>query len=362
VKILAVVGARPNFVKIAPILAELAAYPYVSTTLVHTGQHYDVEMSEAFFANLDIPRPDVNLKVHSSGAVTQIADIMTRLEPVLEGSRPDVIVVVGDVNSTVAAALTGVKLGRPVAHIEAGLRSFDRSMPEEINRVLTDAVSDRLFTTEPAANENLAREGVPAEKVHFVGNVMIDTLFRYRERARQSDVLDRLRLEPGGYAALTLHRPSNVDDEGTLGMLLGAIALIQSEVPVVFPVHPRSRRRLGAVTAVLPSMPGLRLVDPLPYLDFVELMANARCVLTDSGGIQEETTALRIPCLTLRHNTERPVTVARGTNRVVGTEPDAIYEAWRQVVEGKWPPGELPELWDGKAAARIVRVLLGAGR
>lgn len=361
-KVLAVVGARPNFVKIAPILAELAAYPYVSTTLVHTGQHYDVEMSEAFFANLEIPRPDVNLKVQSSGAVTQIADIMTRLEPVLEGSRPDVIVVVGDVNSTVAAALTGVKLGRPVAHVEAGLRSFDRSMPEEINRVLTDAVSDRLFTTEPAANDNLAREGVPAEKVHFVGNVMIDTLFRYRERARQSDVLDRLRLEPGGYAALTLHRPSNVDDEGTLGMLLDAIARIQSEVPVVFPVHPRSRRRLGAVTAVLPPMPGLRLVDPLPYLDFVELMANARCVLTDSGGIQEETTALRIPCLTLRHNTERPVTVARGTNRVVGTEPEAIYEAWRQVAEGKWPPGELPELWDGKAAARIVRVLLGAGR
>jgi len=361
-KILAVVGARPNFVKIAPILAELAEYPYVSTTLVHTGQHYDVEMSDAFFANLEIPRPDVNLKVQSSGAVTQIADIMTRLEPVLEGARPDVVVVVGDVNSTVAAALTAVKVGRPVAHVEAGLRSFDRTMPEEVNRLLTDAVSDVLFTTEPAGNENLAREGVPAEKVHFVGNVMIDTLFRYRERARQSNVLDRLRLEAGGYAALTLHRPSNVDDEGTLGLLLAAIARIQSETPVVFPVHPRSRRRLEAVTAVLPPMPGLRLVDPLPYLDFVELMANARCVLTDSGGIQEETTALRIPCLTLRHNTERPITVTLGTNRVIGTEPGAIYEGWRQVVDGKWPLGELPELWDGKAAARIVRVLLGGAR
>ncbi len=275
-RVLAVVGARPNFVKIAPILAELAEYPYVSTTLVHTGQHYDAQMSDAFFANLEIPRPDVNLKVQSSSAVTQIADIMTRLEPVLDRARPDVVVVVGDVNSTVAAALTAVKLGRPVAHVEAGLRSFDRSMPEEVNRVLTDAVSDLLFTTEPAANDNLTREGVSGDKVHFVGNVMIDTLFRYRERARESDVLSRLRLEARGYAALTLHRPSNVDDEGTLGMLLAAVARIQSEIPVVFPVHPRTRRRLEALTGVLPPMPGLRLVDPLPYLDFPELMANAR--------------------------------------------------------------------------------------
>jgi UDP-N-acetylglucosamine 2-epimerase (non-hydrolysing) len=362
VRVLAVVGARPNFVKIAPILAELAEYPYVSTTLVHTGQHYDAQMSDAFFANLEIPRPDVNLKVQSSSAVTQIADIMTRLEPVLDRARPDVVVVVGDVNSTVAAALTAVKLGCPVAHVEAGLRSFDRSMPEEVNRVLIDAVSDLLFTTEPAANDNLAREGVSNDKVHFVGNVMIDTLFRYRERARESDVLSRLRLEAGGYAALTLHRPSNVDDEGTLGMLLGAVARIQGEIPVVFPVHPRTRRRLEALTGVLPPMLGLRLVDPLPYLDFLELMANARCVLTDSGGIQEETTALGIPCLTLRHNTERPITVTRGTNRVVGTEPEAIYESWRHIADGKWPEGELPELWDGKAAARVVRALLATGR
>jgi UDP-N-acetylglucosamine 2-epimerase (non-hydrolysing) len=360
--VLAVVGARPNFVKIAPILAELAEYPYVSTTLVHTGQHYDAQMSDAFFANLEIPRPDVNLKVQSSSAVTQIADIMTRLEPVLDRARPDVVVVVGDVNSTVAAALTAVKLGRPVAHVEAGLRSFDRSMPEEVNRVLTDSVSDLLFTTEPAANDNLAREGVSGDRIHFVGNVMIDTLFRYRERARESDVLPRLRLHAGSYAALTLHRPSNVDDEGTLGMLLGAVARIQGETPVVFPVHPRTRRRLEALTEVLPPMPGLRLVDPLPYLDFLELMANARCVLTDSGGIQEETTALGIPCLTLRHNTERPITVTRGTNRVVGTEPDVIYESWREIADGKWPGGELPELWDGKAAARVVRALLAAGR
>jgi UDP-N-acetylglucosamine 2-epimerase (non-hydrolysing) len=362
VKVLAVVGARPNFVKMAPVLAELREYPYISTTLVHTGQHYDAQMSDAFFANLEIPRPDINLRVQAANAVTQIAEIMTRLEPVLERGRPDVVVVVGDVNSTVAAALTCVKMGRPVAHVEAGLRSFDRSMPEEVNRLLTDAVSDLLFTTEPAANENLAREGVSQDKVHFVGNVMIDTLFRYREQACRSDLLERLRLEPGGYAALTLHRPSNVDDEGTLAMLLDAMARIQAEIPVIFPVHPRTRRRLEALATVLPPMPGLRVVDPLPYLDFLALMAHARCVLTDSGGIQEETTALGIPCLTLRNNTERPITVTRGTNRIVGTDPDAIYQSWQDVAGGKWPVGELPELWDGRAAGRIVRVLLGSTR
>jgi UDP-N-acetylglucosamine 2-epimerase (non-hydrolysing) len=361
-KIVGVVGARPNFVKIAPILAELGEYPYVSTTLVHTGQHYDAKMSDSFFANLEIPRPDVNLKVQSPGAVAQIAEIMTRLEPVLESVRPDVVVVVGDVNSTVAAAVTAVKLGLPVAHVEAGLRSFDRAMPEEVNRLLTDSISDLLFTTEPAANENLAREGMLPDKVHFVGNVMIDTLFRYRERAAQSDVLDRLGLEPGAYAALTLHRPSNVDDAGTLGMLLEGIAQVQAEIPVVFPVHPRTRRHLEALGAVLPPMPALRLAEPMPYLDFVNLMANARCVMTDSGGIQEETTALRIPCLTLRQNTERPITVTRGTNRIVGTSPDAIYACWREVAEGKWPKGDLPELWDGKAAARVVRVILGRAK
>jgi UDP-N-acetylglucosamine 2-epimerase (non-hydrolysing) len=361
-RVVVVAGARPNFVKVAPILAELTEYPYVSTTLVHTGQHYDAQMSDAFFANLDIPRPDVNLKVAGGGAVTQMADIMTRLEPVLVGARPDVVVVVGDVTSTVAAALTTVKLGYPLAHVEAGLRSFDRSMPEEVNRVVTDAVSDLLFTTEPAGNENLAREGVDPDKVHFVGNVMIDTLFRYREKARESKVLERLDLDPGAYAALTLHRPSNVDDEGTLGLLLQAIARIQAEIPIVFPVHPRTRRRLEALASVLPPMPGLHLADPLPYLDFLQLMAEARCVLTDSGGVQEETTALGIPCLTLRHNTERPVTVTRGTNRIVGTDPDAIYQSWRTLATGKWPAGELPELWDGKAAGRIVRLLVAKGR
>ena len=359
-KIAAVVGARPNFVKIAPIMAALRDRPEARTTLIHTGQHYDVQMSAAFFAHLEIPTPDVNLDVRSGTAASQIAEVMQRLEPVLAECRPDIVVVVGDVNSTIAAALTAVKAGIPVAHVEAGLRSFDRTMPEETNRVLTDWISDLLFTTEPAAGENLAREGIPADRIHFVGNVMIDTLFRYRERAEQSPILRTLGLQPGTYAALTLHRPSNVDSPEALGRMLTALARIQSDIPVVFPVHPRTRQRLAAVNGSLPPLPGLRLVEPLPYLDFLCLMAHARCVLTDSGGIQEETTALGVPCLTLRTNTERPITVTRGTNRVVGVEPDAIVTAWRQVAAGRWPAGELPALWDGKAAERIVKILLGS--
>jgi UDP-N-acetylglucosamine 2-epimerase (non-hydrolysing) len=359
-RIAAVVGARPNFVKIAPILAELRAYPEVSTTLIHTGQHYDAQMSDAFFAHLELPAPDVNLGVRADGAVEQIAEVMRQLAAVLGSARPDLVVVVGDVNSTLAGALAAVKLGLPVAHVEAGLRSFDRSMPEEVNRILTDQVSDLLFTTEPSGNDNLAREGVGANRVHFVGNVMIDTLFRYRHRAAASTVLRQLGMKPGGYAALTLHRPSNVDDPGALRCLLDAIARIQAEAPVVFPVHPRTRRRLTELGGHGPARPGLILADPLPYLDFVQLMANARCVLTDSGGVQEETTALGVPCLTLRATTERPITVTRGTNRVVGVEAANIYGCWRDVVEGRWPAGELPELWDGKAAERIARVLVAA--
>jgi UDP-N-acetylglucosamine 2-epimerase (non-hydrolysing) len=358
VRIVAVVGARPNFVKIAPLLAELRHYPEADVTLVHTGQHYDLQMSEAFFANLQIPAPDVNLEARAETAVGQTAEIMRRLEPVLLARRPHWVVVVGDVTSTVAAALTAVRLGLPIAHVEAGLRSGDRSMPEEINRIVTDAVSDALFTTEPAGNENLAREGVDPRRVHFVGNVMIDTLFRYRERARESTILTDLGLAPRGYAALTLHRPSNVDSPEALGRMMSAIARVQAEIPVVFPVHPRTRARLEALAGGISAASSLRLVAPLPYLDFVQLMANARCVLTDSGGIQEETTALGVPCLTLRENTERPVTVTRGTNRIVGVAPAAIFSAWRDVAEGRWPAGEQPELWDGKAAERIVRVLL----
>ena len=358
-RLAAVVGARPNFVKVAPILAELRQRSDATSTLIHTGQHYDAEMSGAFFADLDLPEPDVNLGVRATSAVAQIAEIMARLEPVLAAERPDTVVVVGDVNSTLAGALTAAKLGLRLAHVEAGLRSFDRSMPEELNRVLTDQVSDLLFTTEPAANENLARERIPGDRVHFVGNVMIDTLFRCRERAQQSPILGTLGLSAGEYAVLTLHRPSNVDDNRVLGRMFAAIERIQADLPVVFPVHPRTRQRLEALNGQMPRMPGLRLAPPLPYLDFLHLMANARCVLTDSGGIQEETTALGVPCLTLRTNTERPVTIRRGTNRLVGVEPDAIYAGWQDVARGRWPAGELPELWDGKAAGRIVAVLLG---
>ena len=359
-KIAAVVGARPNFVKIAPIVAELRTRPEATVTLIHTGQHYDVKMSDVFFADLGMPDPDVYLGVGSGSHAEQTAKVMLGIEPVIARARPDWVVVVGDVNSTAAAALTAAKLGVRVAHVEAGLRSFDWTMPEEINRVITDSVADFLFTTEPAANENLVREGVRPELIHFVGNVMIDTLFRYKARARESSILTTLGVEPRSYSLLTLHRPSNVDSEETLRPLLDVISRIQSESAVVFPVHPRTRRQLERVNGHLPAMANLRLVDPLPYLDFVQLMANASCVLTDSGGIQEETTALGIPCLTLRKNTERPITVSRGTNRVIGVEPAAIYEHWRQAVGGQWPAGQLPELWDGKAAQRIVRILLEA--
>jgi UDP-N-acetylglucosamine 2-epimerase (non-hydrolysing) len=359
-KLAAVVGARPNFVKIAPIMAALRGRP-ASVTLIHTGQHYDVQMSQSFFANLEIPEPDLNLAVRAEGAVGQLAEIMQKLEAVLTDRRPDWLLVVGDVTSTLAATLTGVKMGIPVAHVEAGLRSFDRSMPEEVNRVLTDAVSDLLFTTEPVAEENLRREGVAPERIHFVGNVMIDTLLRYRERAGASDVLKRLDLETGGYVALTLHRPSNVDSAEALLRMLGVIGRIQAEVPVVFPVHPRTRARLAALDGRMPALPQLRLVEPLAYLDFVQLMANARCVLTDSGGIQEETTALRVPCLTLRANTERPITATVGTNRIVGVEPGPIYAAWREVADGRWPAGDMPPHWDGRAAERIVDILLARG-
>lgn len=354
----AVVGARPNFVKIAPILAEMRHYPELSVRLIHTGQHYDANMSGSFFRDLGIPAPDVNLGARSDSNALQTAEIVFRLVPVLGGERPDLVLVVGDVNSTLAGALVAVKLGIRLAHVEAGLRSFDRTMPEEINRILTDAIADHCFTTEPSANENLAREGVDPARIHHVGNVMIDTLFRFREAAAASAVLERLALPEGGYAVLTLHRPSNVDDAAALDRIPRALEGVARDVPVVFPVHPRTRQRLAHGPEVGVRARGVRLVDPLPYLDFVQLMTNAACVLTDSGGIQEETTALGVPCLTLRTTTERPVTVTHGTNRIVGMDRERIDAAWAQIRRGEWPKGRRPELWDGKAAERIVRVLL----
>jgi UDP-N-acetylglucosamine 2-epimerase (non-hydrolysing) len=358
-KITAVVGARPNFVKIAPIVAALREYPDVTCSLVHTGQHYDHRLSGSFFDELEIPSPDVNLAVGSGGNVEQTAAVMARLGPLFERDTPDIVVVVGDVNSTLAAALAAVKTGIPVAHVEAGLRSFDRTMPEEINRIVTDAVSSVCFTSEPDANDNLLREGVALERIHHVGNVMIDTLFRFRERAAASSILDTLGLGPREFAVLTLHRPANVDDGTSLARLLRSIAPIQCDVPVVFPVHPRTRARLCETPGVALEGHALLAIDPLGYLDFVQLMANARCVLTDSGGIQEETTALGVPCLTLRENTERPITVIHGTNRLTGADGRGVAQAWRDIRDRRWPDGRLPELWDGKASARIARVLVG---
>lgn len=353
----AIVGARPNFVKIAPILAAMQPYAELRSTLVHTGQHYDAAMSDTFFTALGIPAPDVNLNVAPNPPAIQTADIMARLAPVLDALHPDLVLVVGDVNSTLAGALVAAKMRIPLAHVEAGLRSFDRDMPEEINRIVTDAVSDYCFTTEPAANDNLAREGIAAERIHYVGNVMIDSLFRSWEQAARSSILERLELSSRSFAVLTLHRPSSVDDPRTLRALLDAVSDISREVPIVFPVHPRTRRRLQDVPVVMASG-SLRPIEPLPYLDFVHVMANAVCVLTDSGGIQEETTALGVPCLTLRTSTERPITVTEGTNRLVGLAPEAIAEAWHDVRSGRWPAGRLPALWDGRAAERIVKALL----
>jgi UDP-N-acetylglucosamine 2-epimerase (non-hydrolysing) len=366
-KVLSVVGARPNFVKIAPLLREMAVRPHqVESVLVHTGQHYDARMSDGFFDALAIPAPDYNLAVGSASHARQTAEVMTRLEPVLESVRPDVVLVVGDVNSTLAAALVAVKQGIRVGHVEAGLRSFDRSMPEEINRLATDAIADDLFASEESAVVNLSREGVPAERVHFVGNVMIDALRLTRPLWQASRVLtdfglDRIRQ----YGAVTLHRPANVDDPRRLRQILGALHEVARHVPLIFPVHPRVRSRLtGAdVTWLTASQPvperGIVCTEPLGYLDFVALVSRAAVVLTDSGGIQEETTILGVPCLTLRENTERPVTVTHGTNRVIGVARSRIIDATLFALAH--PPAQrpAPPLWDGYASARIIDALLG---
>ena len=363
ITILNVVGARPNFMKIAPLLAAFRARPEVRPLLVHTGQHYDERMSDLFFRQLGIPQPDINLEVGSGSHGSQTAEIMKHFEPVVADCRPDAVLVVGDVNSTIACALVAVKMGVPVAHVEAGLRSFDRSMPEEINRLLTDAISEWLFVTEPSAVANLRREGVAEEKIYFVGNVMIDTLRANLEKASAGTALRDLGLKPRGYAVLTLHRAANVDDREILGRLFEAIGAIARDMPIVFPVHPRSRKNMaafGMIDGEGSAMGGLRMVEPLGYLDFLQLMAEARLVLTDSGGIQEETTILKIPCLTLRETTERPVTVEVGCNQIVGTDPDRILAAYRRIMAAKTFTCGVPEKWDGHAAERIADTLVVA--
>jgi UDP-N-acetylglucosamine 2-epimerase (non-hydrolysing) len=360
ITILNVVGARPNFMKIAPLMRAFRARPEVRPVLVHTGQHYDERMSHLFFEQLEIPRPDINLEVGSASHAVQTAEIMRRFEPLVLEHQADLVLVVGDVNSTMACALVAAKLGTKVAHVEAGLRSFDRTMPEEINRLLTDAISDYLFVTEPSGLQNLKREGIPDSRIFLVGNVMIDTLLSSLQKARQTTVLEDLGLKPRGYAAMTLHRPTNVDDPETFGRIFCAIRTIARDMPVIFPIHPRTRKSMARFGTKEADLGGVRLVEPLGYLEFLRLTAEARLVLTDSGGVQEETTILKVPCLTLRENTERPVTVEVGCNHVVGTNPEKILAAYRKVAGAKQFTCGTPEKWDGRAAERIADILVAA--
>lgn len=361
--ILCVVGARPNFMKMAPILRALAANtPAIPTLLVHTGQHYDREMSDKLFEDLNLPRPDINLDVGSGSHAVQTAEVMRRFEPVLDTHAPSCVIVVGDVNSTLACTLVAAKKGIPVVHVEAGLRSYDRAMPEEINRVLTDQIADRLYTTERSAEANLAREGIAPERVRFVGNVMIDSLLYNRTVARTpretlaaADANPALLDQKSGYGVVTLHRPANVDDPETLAALLGVLREISEHLPLVFAMHPRTRaniQRFGLENLV--AGPRLVVLPPQGYLEMLGLMAESRMVLTDSGGLQEETTALGIPCLTLRENTERPITVEQGTNTLVGHDIDAIRVQAGEILLGRGKRGRVPELWDGHAAERIA--------
>lgn len=362
-KVINVVGARPNFMKVAPLVEAMKRREREFAPLVvHTGQHYDQLMSDAFLRDLELPQPDVCLDVGSASQAQQTAAIMQKFEPVLLREKPDWVIVVGDVNSTLACALVAVKLGIKVAHVEAGLRSRDRAMPEEINRVLTDHIADLLFTPSRDADDNLRAEGTPEERIRFVGNIMIDSLFKYLERAQSSTNRAQRDIADKDYAVLTLHRPSNVDNHKTLSGIIRALAEIARRVPIIFPVHPRTRKtiaELGLSEAVAKAA-GLRMIQPLGYLDFLGLYSNAKMVLTDSGGLQEETTALGIPCLTLRENTERPITVEMGTNVIVGSDPERITREAFTILDDHQPskPRQIPPLWDGHTAARILDALL----
>jgi UDP-N-acetylglucosamine 2-epimerase (non-hydrolysing) len=366
-----VVGARPNFVKVAPLLLAMHKHRGIKPLLIHTGQHYSPEMSDAFFRELEIARPDFNLNVGAASPVSQTAEIMKRLEPLLIKCKPHCLVVVGDVTSTLSGALAAVKLQIPVAHVEAGLRSFDRSMPEEINRVATDAISDLLFVSEPSGVENLLREGQAPRRVFLVGNVMIDTLKRFLAAARRSTTLMDLGLsERAGaaprirYAVVTLHRPATVDNLRVLGKLWEALLDLSEQIRVIFPVHPRTRKRLRQGRFRTPpdrgsrgDHTGLKMIPPLSYLQFLHLQSEATLVATDSGGVQEETTALGVPCLTLRENTERPLTVTEGTNTVVGLDPDRFRQEAGRILAGKSKQGRIPQIWDGHSAGRVVEIL-----
>jgi len=369
-RILTIVGARPNFVKAAPLLEELGRHAGLESILVHTGQHYDHEMSKVFFEELRIIAPHINLDVGSGTGVRQTAEIMLRLEPILEKTQPGIVVVVGDVNSTLAAALTAAKMGLPLAHVEAGLRSFDRSMPEEANRILTDALAGLLFASEPSAVENLRREGRPPEAIHLVGNVMIDALRRFLPEAKRSPLPAELAVALADfridltrpYGLVTLHRPATVDNDAILRSMGAALEEIASELPLIFPVHPRTQSKWEKACIQRPGRCASRrllLVPPLSYLSFLQLESAATLVITDSGGVQEETTALGVPCLTVRENTERPVTLSEGTNVLVGLDGRRLVGEARKVLRGGGKRGQVPKLWDGHASERIVRVLTG---
>jgi len=362
VRILNVVGARPNFMKMAPIVAAIARRRgEVSQVLVHTGQHYDEAMSAAFFRDLGMPAPDINLEVGSGTHAEQTARVMLAFEPVVIAQQPDWVVVVGDINSTLACALVASKLCVRVAHVEAGLRSFDRTMPEEINRVLTDRLADLLLTPSEDGDANLRREGIAPEKIVRVGNVMIDTLLIQLGQAQRSRIMEELELEGQGFAVLTMHRPANVDNPEALRRIFSALGALARELPIIFPAHPRTQARMREFGVQAPA--GVRVLEPMGYLDFLRLWSNARLVLTDSGGLQEETTALGIPCLTLRENTERPITVEQGTNRIVGRDPGRITAAAFEVLRDQHErTARVPDLWDGRAAERVVEALIARTR
>jgi len=367
-KVVLVVGARPNFMKISPIMDEISKHSErFSQILVHTGQHYDEDMSHIFFKDLKIPKPDLYLGAGSGIHAEQTGKIMMEFEKVLLREKPDLVLVVGDVNSTLACSIASVKLCMPVAHVEAGLRSFDRSMPEEINRIVADSLSDFLFTTCEDANDNLKQESIDEEKIYFVGNVMIDTLIKFKSEARSKATI---KIDKKDYALLTLHRPSNVEDKDVFGNILQALQEISKRIPIIFPVHPRTQKQIKAFgyeeyfnlldlnsASSLNLKSSINLLPPLSYLEFLNLMSNAKFVLTDSGGIQEETTILGIPCLTLRANTERPITIREGTNTLVGRDKEKIITEGLKILNGKKKTGKIPELWDGKTAQRIVQVL-----
>lgn len=363
-KIVHVVGARPNLMKVAPLIEAMSTTAKernkpLEQILVHTGQHYTLELSKLLFEELGLPKPDINLNVGSGSHGAQTGKVMIAFEEVLRDQRPDMMLVVGDVNSTIACALDAAKMSIPIVHVEAGLRSFDRSMPEEINRILTDQLSDWLFTTEENARQNLLREGIDDHKIHFVGNVMIDTLLKHKDAALHKRTHEQYGLKAGGYGVVTLHRPSNVDDPCGLRALITVLMRVSKDLPLLWPLHPRTKQKIEELgLRPLLARGGITLVEPLGYLDFICCTANARIVLTDSGGVQEETTILGIPCVTMRENTERPVTVTDGTNVLAGTDPGAIWKAFAQHPHAGKGVTRTPRLWDGNAARRIAEILL----